>query len=120
MIFLIPELCSVTGAWRLESSSSSHRFLLSGISEAMRRDFSLMKEMNVYTHVAPQQRVEQLNGFIGEIQRRDEAKKELSKWQIQLDEQLVQLQGRIIESEAIIYKDVRFFSPSTLSHFDLD
>lgn len=73
----------------------------------MRRDFSLMKEMNVYTHVAPQQRVEQLNGFIGEIQQRDEAKKELNKWQIQLDEQLVQLQGRTIESEAIIYKDVR-------------
>jgi aubergine-like protein len=90
MIFLIPELCSVTG-----------------ISDAMRQDFSLMKEMSVYTHVGPSERFQQLNGFLNDIQGREEGRKELNKWQISLDEKLVELTGRTMEAETIIYKDVR-------------
>ncbi|CAF4551268.1 unnamed protein product, partial [Rotaria magnacalcarata] len=41
MIFLIPELCCITG-----------------ISDSMRQDFSLMKEMSTYTHVGPNERFE--------------------------------------------------------------
>jgi hypothetical protein len=72
----------------------------------MRQDFSLMKELNSYTHVGPNERYEQLNGFLNDIQRREESLKELNKWQISLDKELVQLTGRIMESESIIYKDV--------------
>ncbi len=90
MIFLIPELCSITG-----------------ISDAMRQDFSLMKEMSVYTHVGPSERFQQLNGFLNDIQGREEGRKELNKWQISLDQKLVELTGRTMEAETIIYKDVR-------------
>ena len=89
MIFLIPELCSLTG-----------------ISDVMRQDFSLMKEMSVYTHVGPNERYQQLNGFLQDIQGREEGRKELNKWQIHLDQKLVELTGRTIETETIIYKDV--------------
>ena len=82
-------------------------FFVVGISDAMRQDFSLMKEMSVYTHVAPNERFQQLNAFLSDIQRREEAKEELDKWQIKLDEQLLELQGRTIEAESIVYKDVR-------------
>jgi aubergine-like protein len=88
MIFLIPELCSITG-----------------ISDAMRQDFSLMKEMSVYTHVGPSERFQQLNGFLKDIQEREEGRKELSKWHISLDQKLVELTGRTMEAESIIYKD---------------
>jgi len=88
VIFLVPELCSLTG-----------------ITDAMRSDFSLMKEMSTYTHVGPNERFQQLNGFLQDIQKREEGQKELNKWQISLDQQLVQLQGRTIESETIMYKD---------------
>ncbi len=92
LIFLIPELCSITG-----------------ISDAMRQDFSLMKEMSVYTHVGPSERFNQLNGFLQDIQGREEGRKELNKWNISLDQKLVELTGRTIEGESIIYKDVRIF-----------
>ena len=92
MIFLIPELCCLTG-----------------ISDAMRQDFSLMKEMSTYTHVGPNERYQQLNGFLQDIQGREEGRKELNKWNISLDQQLVELTGRTIEAESIIYKDVWFF-----------
>jgi aubergine-like protein len=90
MIFLIPELCCITG-----------------ISDSMRQDFSLMKEINTYTHVGPNERYEQLNELLNDIQKREEGQKELNKWQIRLDKQLLELNGRRIESESIIYKDVR-------------
>ncbi len=93
MIFLIPELCSITG-----------------ISDAMRQDFSLMKEMSVYTHVGPSERFQQLNGFLKDIQEREEGRKELSKWHISLDQKLVELTGRTMEAESIIYKDVRILT----------
>ncbi len=51
MILLIPELCCITS-----------------ISNAMRHDFSLMKEMSVYTHVGPNELFQQLNGFLNDIQ----------------------------------------------------
>ena len=73
----------------------------------MRKDFSLMKEMSVYTHVGPTERHQQLTGFLHDIQQREEGRQELNKWQINLDQGLVQLTGRTMESESIIYKDVR-------------
>jgi hypothetical protein len=75
----------------------------------MRQDFSLMKEMSVYTHVGPTERFQQLSGFLNDIQGREEGRKELSKWQIGLDTGLVELTGRTMETESIIYKDVRLF-----------
>ncbi len=65
-----------------------------------------MKELSVYTHVGPNERYQQLNGFLNDIQGREESLKELNKWQINLDKGLVELTGRIMESESVIYKDV--------------
>ena len=73
----------------------------------MRQDFSLMKEMSVYTHVGPNERYRQLNGFLSDIQQREEGRKELNKWQISIDKELVQLTGRTMEAEPIVYKDVK-------------
>ncbi|CAF3687711.1 unnamed protein product [Rotaria socialis] len=71
----------------------------------MKQDFSLMKEMSSYTHVGPNERFQQLNEFLNDIQKREEGRKELSKWQINLDKELVQLTGRTMKAESIIYKD---------------
>jgi aubergine len=64
MIFLIPELYSITG-----------------ISDSMRQDFSLMKEMSIYTYVGSNERYQRLNEFLNDIQKREEGRKELNKWQ---------------------------------------
>ncbi len=75
----------------------------------MRQDFSLMKELNSYTHVGPNERYQQLNGFLKDIQGREEGRKELNTWNISLDSKLVELKGRTMEAETIIYKDVRIY-----------
>lgn len=95
----------------------------------MRQDFSLMKEISGYTHVGPNERYQQLSGFLQDVQRRDEGRKELEKWQITLDKDLVQLKGRTMESEVIQYKDVRWrrillicsssFSSDLLAYYSL-
>ncbi|CAF2134729.1 unnamed protein product [Rotaria magnacalcarata] len=38
----------------------------------MRQDFSLMKELSVYTRVGPNERYQQLNGFLNDIKGRAE------------------------------------------------
>ena len=78
-----------------------------GISDSRRQGLSWMKERSTYTHVGPNERFQQLNGFLHDIQGREESRKELSKWQISLDKGLVELTGRTMEAEPIIYKDVR-------------
>ncbi|CAF2059596.1 unnamed protein product [Rotaria magnacalcarata] len=85
LIFLIPELCSITD-----------------ISDAMRQDFSLMKEMSVYTHIEPNNRYEQVTDFLNHIQRRNE----LNNCHISLDNKLVELTGRTMKTESIIYKEI--------------
>lgn len=50
MIALIPELCNLTG-----------------ISEAMRTDFNLMKEMAKYTRITPNQRFYAIKKVISKI-----------------------------------------------------
>jgi hypothetical protein len=73
----------------------------------MRQDVSLMKEMRGYTHVRSNERYQQLSGFLQDIQRREEGRKELEKWQVTLDKDLVHLKGRTMESEVIQHKEVR-------------
>ncbi|CAF4232706.1 unnamed protein product [Rotaria magnacalcarata] len=85
LIFLIPESCSITD-----------------ISDAMRQDFSLMKEMSVYTHIEPNNRYEQVTDFLNHIQRRNE----LNNCHISLDNKLVELTGRTMKTESIIYKEI--------------
>ena len=72
----------------------------------MRHNFPLMKEINRYTNIEPNQRYDQLSEIIQTIQERDEAKKELYQWQITFDEKLIEFQGRTMESETIIYRNV--------------
>jgi aubergine-like protein len=47
VINLIPEFCQLTG-----------------LSDAMRENFTLMKELSKYLHVGPQERVKEINSFM--------------------------------------------------------
>ncbi|CAF4977055.1 unnamed protein product, partial [Rotaria sp. Silwood1] len=85
-LMLIPELCCVTG-----------------ISDVMRSDFQFMKELATHTHIGPMARYEKLTEFCHDIQNNQEAKDELKKWEISLDTGLVEFDGRLLESEQILY-----------------
>jgi len=77
---LIPELC-----------------MLTGMSEAMRADFRIMKEVGNYTRSTPQARVDGMGSFMDRIEENAEAKKILSDWGLSLAPRAITLQGRMLE-----------------------
>lgn len=52
LVYLVPELCRLTG-----------------LTDEMRANNSLMKDLAVYTRVDPESRIERLNAFNARLQR---------------------------------------------------
>ncbi|XP_072372927.1 piwi-like protein 1 isoform X2 [Scyliorhinus torazame] len=83
-ICLIPELCYLTG-----------------MTDKIRSDFNVMRDLSVHTRLAPEQREQRLWRFIDYIQKDDNVQKELSDWGLQFDAKLHSLSGRVVPSEKI-------------------
>ncbi|XP_074526370.1 piwi-like protein 1 [Halichoeres trimaculatus] len=81
---LIPELCYLTG-----------------LTDKMRADFHIMKDLSSHTRLSPEQREGRLNRFITNIQRNADAQAELDKWGLSFDKSLLKLSGRILPAERI-------------------
>ncbi|XP_077995960.1 piwi-like protein 1 [Glandiceps talaboti] len=86
-IHLIPEFCFLTG-----------------LTDEMRSDFNVMKDIAVHTRVSPEQRQTQLLKFIRDIHGDEAASKELTNWGLKFDERLLQFMGRILPPEKIYQK----------------
>ncbi|CAF0730721.1 unnamed protein product [Adineta steineri] len=87
-ILLIPEFCRETG-----------------ISDSMRNDFNLMKELASYTHIEPTPRYQSLIDMVNTINTSPRCRQYMSKWNLRLDDNLVDLEGRTLEPETINYSD---------------
>ncbi|XP_030593002.1 piwi-like protein 1 [Archocentrus centrarchus] len=81
---LIPELCYLTG-----------------LTDKMRADFSIMKDLSTHTRLTPEQREGRLNRFMTNIQKNADAQAELDKWGLSFDKQLLSLTGRVLPVERI-------------------
>ncbi|XP_029294816.1 piwi-like protein 1 [Cottoperca gobio] len=81
---LIPELCYLTG-----------------LTDKMRADFNIMKDLNQHTRLDPQQREGRLNSFVSNIQKNTDAHAEMDKWGLNFDKQLLNLTGRVLPAERI-------------------
>jgi len=87
-ILLVPELCFLTG-----------------LSDEVRTDYNIMRDVAVHTRVNPTSRVQTLNTFIRTITSNPEVTKELSGWGLNFDDQLIRFQGRTLPAEVIVQKD---------------
>ncbi|ODM94751.1 Protein aubergine [Orchesella cincta] len=85
-ILLVPELCQSTG-----------------LTDNMRANFSLMKELSKYLHQAPQEKGPRLDGFNKRMREHPEIKSELVNWGMELDGKLVELKGRILAKEVVSF-----------------
>uniref|UniRef100_A0A3P8NS09 Piwi domain-containing protein n=1 Tax=Astatotilapia calliptera TaxID=8154 RepID=A0A3P8NS09_ASTCA len=74
---------------------------LTGLTDKMRADFSIMKDLSTHTRLTPEQREGRLNRFITNIQRNADAQAELDKWGLSFDNQLLNLAGRVLPVERI-------------------
>uniref|UniRef100_A0A4W3IZG4 Piwi-like RNA-mediated gene silencing 1 n=1 Tax=Callorhinchus milii TaxID=7868 RepID=A0A4W3IZG4_CALMI len=83
-ICLIPELCYLTG-----------------MTDKMRSDFNVMRDLSMHTRLTPEQREQRLGSFMDYIQKDDNVQKELSDWGLQFDSKLLSMSGRVVPSEKI-------------------
>lgn len=67
-IYLIPELC-----------------LLSGITDDMRANFNLMKEMNTFTKGVPKEKLDECKNLIDSVKNYEKCRSEIEKWGMTID-----------------------------------
>lgn len=81
-------------------SSSNHG--LAGLSEDMRSNFNLMKDMGSHTRVDPEGRKKSLMGLMAKITSTPEANSELTDFGLQFEESMVTFRGRALPPEKIM------------------
>ncbi|XP_063820686.1 piwi-like protein 1 isoform X3 [Pseudophryne corroboree] len=84
-VLLIPEFCSLTG-----------------LTDKMRSDFTVMKDLAIYTRLAPEQREQQLGKFLNYIHKDENVQKELRDWGLNFDTKLLNFGGRVAPPEKIL------------------
>ncbi|CAB3369856.1 Hypothetical predicted protein [Cloeon dipterum] len=85
MVVLVPELCFMTG-----------------LTDEMRKDFKVMKDVAQYTRVSPNQRHYALRQLVQSVQSSKSASALLASWGLTLDCKTVEIQGRVVDREKII------------------
>ncbi len=83
---LVPELCNLTG-----------------LTDEMRNNYRIMKEVGSHTRLTPNQREEALQKFIRSVNDNPEAKSILSQWGLELSNESLQIKGRVLPSETLYF-----------------
>ncbi|XP_034240768.1 piwi-like protein Ago3 isoform X2 [Thrips palmi] len=86
LICLIPELCNMTG-----------------LTDSMRTNFTLMKDIATYTRITPNQRQMALKKFIRSVKENPDAGKVLSDWGLTIEDSTVSFDARVVQSEKIVF-----------------
>ncbi|XP_033924233.1 piwi-like protein 1 isoform X2 [Melopsittacus undulatus] len=84
-VVLIPELC-----------------LLTGLTEKMRNDFNMMKDLASHTRLPPEQRQREIGRLVEYIQKDDNVQEELRGWGLSFDSHLLSFTGRVVQREKIL------------------
>ncbi|KAL5238818.1 hypothetical protein ACI65C_006228 [Semiaphis heraclei] len=84
LVYLVPELCIMTG-----------------ITDAMRNNFTLMKDMAIHTRVNPKERMDRLTNFANRLLKTPDSVGELKRWNLTLSNKLVELTARTLQPESI-------------------
>uniref|UniRef100_A0A672JIH6 Piwi-like protein 1 n=1 Tax=Salarias fasciatus TaxID=181472 RepID=A0A672JIH6_SALFA len=75
---------------------------LTGLTDKMRNDRMIMKDLSDQTKLNPEQREQRLMRFVDNIQRNSDARAEMQKWGLSFDQQLLKLTGRVLPTENIV------------------
>ncbi|XP_041675230.1 LOW QUALITY PROTEIN: protein aubergine [Drosophila eugracilis] len=92
LILLIPELARATG-----------------MTNAMRSDFRLMKAMGEHTRLTPDRRIERLRTFNQRLKFSKASTETLKSWNIELDSALVEIPARVLSPEKIVFGNGKRF-----------
>ncbi|KAG8011711.1 Piwi-like protein 2 [Nibea albiflora] len=90
-ILLVPELSFITG-----------------IPETMRSDFRAMKDLTKHINVTCEQHTHSIKQLLKNISTNPESLKEISRWGLEIDSQILMIQGRILPFETICLQSASF------------
>lgn len=79
---------------------------MTGLTDDMREDFKVMKDIAVHTRVTPEQRQLSMRKFYENVNGTPEAREQLEKWGLCLDRGTISLPGRLLKEEDIIFRNV--------------
>lgn len=88
IVVIVPELCYMTG-----------------LSDAMRQDFRVMKDVAQYTRISPDVRMNMLRKFVKSIEESKEAQDILNGWGLQIARATIDLKMRVLTPEVILFGD---------------
>ncbi|XP_063984569.1 piwi-like protein 1 [Diachasmimorpha longicaudata] len=83
-VLLIPELCYLTG-----------------LTDKLRNDFKIMRDLATITQVVPEQRRNVIRKFIQDVKNTPIANELLQYWGLQIEDDLTKLKGRVLSPEII-------------------
>lgn len=86
MMCLIPEICYLTG-----------------LTDEMRSDFKVMRDIAAFTRVSPNQRLNSMRQFCQNVNESKEASDILKVWGLRLDMDPLIMQGRCFDEEKVIF-----------------
>ncbi|XP_046741985.1 piwi-like protein Siwi [Diprion similis] len=86
LVYLVPELCRATG-----------------ITDEMRAQWQLMKALSDHMRVGPESRVQKLLAFNQRLRSQPDVCTDLKDWNLSLSDKLIDIPGRIMPSEKIIF-----------------
>lgn len=76
-----------------------------GLTDSMRKNFSMMTALSLHTRIVPEKRIKKLMAFNKKLHDKSEALNELKQWDLQLENKLVEIQGRKLPMEHICFYD---------------
>lgn len=89
---MLPELCYMTG-----------------LTDKMRKNYTVMKDLATYTKLTPYQRVLSYKKYVENVNSTPEAKSILNQWGLSIDSDLTKITARLLDEERILFghgKDV--------------
>ena len=75
---------------------------MTGLSESLRNDFNLKKQLTQSTQLPPTDRYNQLRAFRQKLQENANVQLDLNTWNMRYSTELVSLQGRIMDNEKLL------------------
>lgn len=93
-IYLIPEICEMTG-----------------LTDAHRANFNLMKELSSVLHKNAQKRIQDVDSLIGQMGKMERVKKIMEEWKIEIEKKPLELKGQQMQSgDIVMHQSVKKFS----------
>ena len=96
MLLLIPEFCYLTG-----------------ISDAMRSDFRIMKDIHGITSLNPTGRRDVIRTFIQKVKETEVTRELLAGWGLRLEDDTIKLRGRALDPELLFFGKEKTLSAGT-------